>query len=35
MDFLTKGYHEPIEKLQRITVNGIENTISNLKEMRM
>lgn len=35
MDFLTKGYYEPIEKLQRITVNGIENTISNLKEMRM
>lgn len=35
IDFLTKGYYEPIEKLQRITVNGIKNTISNLREMRM
>lgn len=35
IDFLTKGYYEPIEQLQRITINGIENTISKLKEMRM
>lgn len=35
IDFLTRGYYEPIEKLQRVTINGIENTISNLTEMRM
>lgn len=35
MDVLTKGYYEPIEKLQRITGNGIKKTISNLEEMRM
>lgn len=35
IDFLTRGYYKPIEQLQRITINGIEKTISNLKEMRM
>ncbi len=35
MDFLTKSYYEPIEQLQRVTINSIGKTISNLKEMRM
>ena len=35
IDFLTRGYYEPIEQLQRITINRIERTVSNLKEMRM
>jgi hypothetical protein len=32
---LTRAYYEPIEKMQRITVNEITKTISILEEMRM
>lgn len=35
MDSLTKGYYEPVEKLQKMTIEEIDRTISNLTEMRM
>lgn len=33
--YLTEGYYEPIEALQRETVGAIEKTIFELREMRM
>ncbi len=35
IDYLTKGYYEPVDKLRRMTTNEIEKTISNLEELRM
>lgn len=35
IEYLTKGYYEPVEKLQRKTTNEISTAIDNLKEMRM
>lgn len=35
IEYLTRGYYEPIEKLQRKTVNEINMAISKLQEMRM
>lgn len=35
LEYLTKGYYEPVEKLERKTTQEIENTINKLQEMRM
>lgn len=35
IEYLTKGYYEPVEKLQRKTINEISIAISNLEGMRM
>lgn len=35
IDYLTKGYYQPVEKLQRRTMNEIDTAISKLERMRM
>ena len=35
IEYLTKGYYEPIEILQRKTTNEIEEAIKTLEGMRM
>ena len=35
LDYLTKGYYEPVEILERKTVQEISSAINKLQEMRM